>query len=496
MKPISNLLVVGGGTDALLSAFALRRLTPYLGVRLLLTGPPDEDPAGESTTPLIIQFLCRTLGLGGNDIHNLARPTWTLGAKLLWGARGSFFRAYDATWGNASPDLKTGPGFLAAKEGLDGASLATALMEAGKLFPKDGAHGVKPIENVTGFNFRAAPLGRLLRRAAMAAGVEIVDGEIASIQRGEAGIDSIRLADGREFSADLYIDASGTRAALTDSAFVSYPSTRTRAATMLRRRGSEPIRPFVTIETLDAGWRWRIEHDDAVGVGIAWDPEFLDDAAARELLLGKVSDPLEGPRFVTWNPGRREEAWHRGVVAIGDAGGFVEPLTSMRMANICLQLHLLKQAIDESDRMPGPETIRAFNRAVAGTWDEMRAFVALHERFNSAGNSHHWQSAKERADLGDFEELAALYERIGPSPHLVNCLPQWPGAVGIDGWIGALLGLGVPFNAVEPDPESRRLWRSHVERNRHNARQAVAQELCLAAVRRQAQPQKPWGAGI
>lgn len=496
MKPISQLLVVGAGTDALLSAFALRRLIPHLGVRLLLTGQADEDPAGESTTPLIIQFLCRTLGLGGNDIHNLARPTWTLGAKLLWGARGSFFRAYDAAWSSTSPDLKTAPGFLAAEDGLDGATLATALMAAGKLFPKDGAHGVRPIENVTGLNFRAASLSRLLRRAATAAGVEITEGVIDSIQRGDTGIDSIRLADGREFSADLYIDASGTRATLTESTFISYPSSHTRAATMLRRRGSEPIRSFGTIETLEAGWRWRIEHDDAIGVGIAWNPEFLDDDSARALLLGKASDPLEGPRFVTWNPGRREEAWHRRVVAVGDAGGFVEPLTSMRMANICLQLHLLKQAIDESDRMPGPETIRAFNRAVASTWDEMRAFVALHERFNSAGKSSHWQAAREGANLGAFEELAALYQRIGPSPHLVNCLPQWPGAVGIDGWIGALLGLGVPFDAATPDPESRRTWKSHVERNRHQARQAIAQELCLAAVRRQAQPKKAWGAEI
>src|SRR5690606_28363574 len=123
-------------------------------------------------------------------------------------------------------------------------------------------------------------------------------------------------------------------------------------------------------------------------------------------------------------------------------------------------------------------------------------FVALHDRFNPASDSPHWRMAREKADLGEFEELAALYQRIGPSPQLVNCLRQWPGAVGIDGWIGALLGLGVPFPSSEPDAESRRLWKSHIERNRHLARQAVPQELCLAAVRRQAQPSKTWGAGV
>ncbi len=495
MNPVRSLLVAGSGIDALFSAFALRRLCPELSVRLLLAGPAANDPAGESVTPLLIQFLCRTLGIGGQDLHSIARPTWTLGAKLLWGGRGSFFRSYDAAWGTRPQGLAVDIGYLAAEEGLDAASPATALMAAGKLFPKDGAHGFKPIEHVTGLNFRPGPFAALLRRAAEASGVEILEGDIVGLRRGDEGLEAILLADGRELTADLFIDATGAAALLTENEWISFDGICTRAATLLRRRGSEPIRPFATIETHDAGWRWRIEHDDSVGMGIAWHPDFMDDDAAKALLLAKAPDPLEGPHFADWKPGRRD-AWHRGVFAVGDACGFVQPLTAMRLPGICLQLHRLKETLDECDRLPGPQAIRACNRMIAAMWEELRDFVAAHYRFNTASDSPFWRMTRGKAVFDEMEELIALYRSIGPSIQLVNSLRQWPGAVGIDGWIGLLLGLGVPFSTPEIDPESRRRWKSHVEQNRHLARQAVPQELCLAAARRQPKSASIWGAGV
>lgn len=492
MTPIASLAIVGSGVHALLAAFTLRRALPAatpVKLVLLPDGAP-EDPAGESTTPLVLKFLCQTLGVSGADLHGIARPVWNLGAKYLWGGRPPFFRAYDLNYSTRAAGLSVDTGFLAAEEGLDAATLATALMAAGKLFPKDGPNAAKPIEHLTGMNFRPEPLAELLRRACKTVGVETIEGAWGEVKRSAAGVTALVLADGREIAADLWIDATGSAARLAGGDFISYAAAGfcTRAVSVVRRRGSEPIRPFTTFEALPAGYRWRVEHDDAVGMGLAWHPDFGDEETARALLLEKAGEPIAGPHFTEWRPGRRAEAWHGNVVALGDAAGFLDPLAGARLGTLVLQLHWLLQTLQETGGQMGPESRRVYNRVVASAWDEMRDFVALHYRFSGVEDSPFWRHTAAHAELRGMKGLVDLFGVAGPSIHLANCLPLWPGAMGIDSWIAALLGLGVPFTPVTPRAEDRRLWHAHIQQNRQLARQAVPAEICLAAVRRQHQP--------
>jgi hypothetical protein len=211
MNAVQSILVVGPDHQALLAAFALKRQGAVEEVRLLRTptaGPLDV--AGEATPPLFLHYLCGILGVPGSDLHPLGQPVWSLGTKYLWGEKKSFFRSYDPIFGTRQTGLNIDPGHLAASEGLEGSTLATALMEAGKLFPKDGAHAAKPQENLTGLNFRPEALTALLVRACQASGVEMLEGEITEIERGEPGITGLRLSDGKRLGADLYLDVPVT----------------------------------------------------------------------------------------------------------------------------------------------------------------------------------------------------------------------------------------------------------------------------------------------
>ncbi|WP_193212662.1 tryptophan 7-halogenase [Luteolibacter marinus] len=491
---VRHILVAGSGTDALFTAATLKRLLPGLQVTLLRDPAAASPPAaGESTVPAVLQHFVNVLGLAGAEIHLQGRPVWTLGFKALWGARGSYFRAFDAPFGHRLNGFQTEPGFLAAESGLDACSPATAMMAAGKLFPRDGSHAFKPTENITGLNFRAEALDILLLRACRTAGVNVRNGRIAGFTRDP---DTLQLEGGASLAADLYVDATGRDARLAglagNSAWKSFADAClcTRGVSLMRRRGGEPIRPFTTLETLDAGWRWRIEHDDAVGLGFAFHPDFISEDEACAALVAKAGDASLVPQVQAWDCGRREQAWDGPVVAVGDASGVVEPMSSLRLLHLIRHLHWLARVIAESDAMPGPQARELYNRITARAWDENRDFHAVHYRFNAAGKSAFWQMARETAAPVNHAELVALFQTAGPASTLTSCIPDWPGLVGIEGWLATLLGLGVPFRHQPEIPDAElNAWKSQCEQRRQTARQSVPPELCLGAARRAAKPE-------
>lgn len=491
---VKHLLVVGSGTDAFFAAATIKRMLPGLQVTLLRD--PDDAPfpsAGETTTPGVLQHLVNVVGLSGTEIHLQGRPVWSLGFKALWGARGSFFRAFDAPFGQRLNGFQTEPGFLAAENGLDASSHAAALMAAGKLFPRDGNHAFKPTENITGLSFRTETLNAMLLKACYAAGVNVRNGKLAGFNRDP---DTIVLENGGTVTADLYVDATGGSAKLANlaenTAWKSFSNAClcTRSASVMRRRGSEPIRPFTTLETLDAGWRWRVEHDDSVGLGFAWNPDFISDDEACADLVDKAGDSSLTAQVEEWNCGRREKAWTDSIVAVGDASGFVEPLSSLRLVHLIRHLQWLARMLADNDGMPGDRTRDAYNHIVSQGWDENRDFHAVHYRFNAAGKSDFWKMAQETAKLEDFAELVALYQSVGPAGNLSTCIPAWPGLVGIEAWLATLIGLGVPFRHRPEIPAAEKTaWNSQCEQRRQLARQSVAPEICLGAARRSVTPE-------
>jgi tryptophan halogenase len=334
-------------------------------------------------------------------------------------------------------------------------------------------------------NFQAPPLEALLIRACQSSGVEMLSGDLAAIERGVDGITGLRLDDGSGIGADLYLDCDGgLQSDATD--FLDYPGLCTRALTMLRRRGSEPVRPCATVTQNDSGYQWRVEHDDAVGLGLAWHAAHSNEATAHASLLGKSAAVLAGPVLHEWRPGRLRDAWQDNVIALGDASGFLEPLAALRSGVLIMQIDWVRRLLAESEGQPGPATRRLYNRVTGRIWDEMRDFTALHHRFNGS-NSPAWREA-QAIDPGGHGELIAMFQSLGPSIQLSNCLPFWPGAIGIDGWIATLLGLGVPFTPRDLPAEALAAWQTYVAANRQIAKQAVDLETCLAAVRKSHAP--------
>src|SRR5690606_29246505 len=79
----------------------------------------------------------------------------------------------------------------------------------------------------------------------------------------------------------------------------------------------------------DFGWRWRIPLQHRTGNGHVFSSRHMSDDEATAVLMAKVEGaPVVPPMVVPFKTGVRDRLWHKNVMAVGLAGGFIEPLES------------------------------------------------------------------------------------------------------------------------------------------------------------------------
>ena len=178
-------------------------------------------------------------------------------------------------------------------------------------------------------------------------GVVRHEGRIVDVtQDSENGhVRSVKLADGRELSADLFIDCSGFRGLLIEETLKSgfedwshwLPCDRALAVPTESDAGqSDAVHPFDR-----AGGRLAVAHP-APAPDRQW-PRLLQrlhqrGTRGRRALATVDTKPLAEPRLLRFKAGQRRSPWVKNVVSLGLAAGFLEPLEST-------SIHLVQSAI-------------------------------------------------------------------------------------------------------------------------------------------------------
>ena len=491
MNPLKKILVVGTAPDAPLAAMYLKRNRPDFDVHLHTT-PSTPDPAGECTTPFVLEQITGPLGIRNTDLYAIGKANWTLGFKMNWGAREQYVRAFDFAPTRQIDGAETFSGVLAAEEGLDDASSGASLISAGKIFPKTRANSVNLMEQITGLQLKTEPFTDLLMKGCQTVGITQTKGAIAGIEAHDGHISSIKLENGTGLTADLYLDVTGSAAELLSAVGSNERMAEgsealcNRAWTTARHRRSEALRPYASLDTVDSGWMWRTEHDDTIGFGLAFHSDFTSEEEARADLLEKVREPIGKPVLHQWHNGHQATPWSGNVVAIGDAASFIEPLTATRLPLLILQLQCFLRLIGEVPGGPGPRGKALYHRMIHEPWQEVRDFTSIHHRLNTVCDSPDWNHAREHCGTGAHESLLQLFRSSGPNPVFENALPFAPSALGFDTWLNALIGLGVPVRNLPAIPqEDRKKWRAHLEEMRKTASHGATAATCMEAIRKQ-----------
>jgi tryptophan halogenase len=489
---IEKILVLGAGSAGLLAAISLKRKIPRLEVRVVHSPDIGVIGVGESTTPALPKHLFEYLGISRRHFYATAQPTWKMGIHFLWGPRPFFDYGFELQLDVQLPNLPRPNGFYCEEEFV-GASLCSALLAQQKAFPRQANGGGPEIPPWHAFHLENRKFVACLEAVAREIGIEFIDAKISGAERGPAGIASVVLEDNRKIAADLFIDASGFRSELLgrtlQEEFISFDRSLfcDRAVVGSWERTGEPILPYTTAETMDTGWCWQIEHEKTINRGYVFSSGSMSDEQAHAEFMRKNPKARTWDRVVKFRSGRYRRGWVDNVVGIGNACGFVEPLESTALMVICGQCQALVEFLIHGELSPTPTMRDLYNNLAAGTWEEIRDFLAFHYHFNTRLETPFWKHCRADADVSGSAGLLEFYRENGPTGlcrHLMRNMSGTGNQFGIEGFLVMLVGNRVPYRGrhIATDAE-RQIWNRHLAEYRAEAQKGVAVKEALGFVK-------------
>jgi len=370
---------------------------------------------------------------------------------------------------------------------LDDATVEMSMMAQDKAFFRN-ADGSPRLHTNVAYHFENEKFVAYLEAFAARVGVEVIEDTIRAVKQDEAGVSGLDLASGATESADLYVDCSGFKSLLLGETlkepFVSYKPSLfcDRAVVGGWERTVEPIHPYTTSESMDAGWAWQIEHVNRINRGYVYSSGFISDEQAEQEFRRK--NARVGPtRIVKFVSGRYERSWVKNVVAIGNASGFVEPLEATALGLIGTRSQLVAQILTETGGELSAMQVDLFNKHHARAWDTIRDFLACHYRFNHHLTTPFWRHCQQETDLAGARAMVEYYQEYGPAgtwgPLMVDPLCGF----GPNGYLTILVGQKVPHKRpyTPPEPE-RAVWNNLRRQNAEAARKAMTVAEALRAL--------------
>jgi tryptophan halogenase len=462
---IKDVLVLGAGSAGLIAAISVKRKIPHLNVRVVRSPDIGVIGVGEGTTPNFPKHLFETLGISRKHFYALAQPTWKIGIRFLWGPRDHFYYGFAHQLDFRYGDLPRPNGYYCDEE-FDGIDVPTALMAAGKVFARQPDGGGPDIQPWHGFHIENKKLVEVLEIVARAVGVEFIDAKVAGAEKGPNGIAAVILEDGRKLAADFFVDSSGFRSELLgrvlEEPYISFNKSLFCDRAVVGgwdRTAAEPILPYTTVETMDAGWAWQIEHEHHVNRGYVYSSAATSDDEAREEFTRKNPKAPKDARVVKFRSGRYRNGWVDNVVGIGNAAGFVEPLEATSLMVVCAQCDTFIDFLLHTGLKPTSTMRKLYNEQAAGVWDEIRDFLALHYKLNTRLDTPFWRRCREETDVSGIGELLEFYHENGPSGFGRHLLAPTGSNFGIEGFLVMLVGNRAPYlGRHEPTPAEWQLW--------------------------------------
>ena len=454
---VKRVVIVGGGTSGWMCAAAIARMAPAgLSVTLVESEEIGVIGVGEASIPTLIKFN-DFLGLNENDVLRYCRGTFKLGIEFVdWlGAGERYFHpfglfgrdtsefAFHQLWLRLKAMSANGTAPPDAAGGIHDYNLCSAAAAQGRFSPPNGGSDTILSTMRHAYHFDASLYGQLLRGYAEQRNVSRVEGKVVDVMRDpELGmIRSVSLGDGRVLAGDLFIDCSGFRSLLIGDAlgsdFVdwSHYLPCDRALALPTERTGLPT-PFTRATADRAGWRWRIPLQQRNGNGYVFASDFIDwDEAHRQLLDGAEGASLAEPMPLRFRTGHRRAFWEKNCIAIGLAGGFIEPLesTSIHLAQVGIQRLI--------NLWPGcginAAEVAHYNRAMCADYERIRDFIVLHYHATQRKDSEFWRYVSNMAipdTLAGRLDMFRAHGRIIPDPEDLFSEHSW---------LAVMLGQGI-----------------------------------------------------
>ncbi|WP_421923858.1 tryptophan halogenase family protein [Maricaulis maris] len=447
MSAISRICILGGGTSGWMTAAALSNKFKSLGLEITLVESDQIGTVGvgEATLPHI-RFFNQALGIDEPTFMKSTEATFKLGIEFCdWGQRGDHYIHPFGDYGLPLDDLDFHQFWLRLQKAgqarrLSDYSYPIVAAENGR-FQIPGQDPNKIGSNFGyAYQFDSSLYARFLRSYGEDNGVRRLEGRVVDVELdSESGdVKSVKLADGSQVTADLFVDCSGFRGVLIEQALETgyddwsqwLPCNRA-IAVPCESRGE--LLPFTRATARTAGWQWRIPLQHRTGNGHVYWNEFISDDEATHQLMSSLEGPaLAEPKQLFFKTGRRKKFWNRNVVSIGLSAGFLEPLEST-------SIHLIQEGITSlielfPSQTINPLDIAEYNDRMALNFERVRDFLLLHYVATQRNDSEMWRYFQA------MELPASLQEKIAAWSSRGYVLKYEFGVFLPPSWIAVMLG--------------------------------------------------------
>ncbi|MBW6524740.1 tryptophan 7-halogenase [Sphingomonas sp. RHCKR47] len=439
----TRVVIAGGGTAGWIAAAALtRQLGSLVEVTLVESDEIGTVGVGESTIPTARSFHA-FIGVDEAAFMRATQATFKLGISFEnWRAIGDrYFHPFGQVGRSVAIADFQHFWLQARAHGVAGDygdySLEQQAAAAGR-FGHDAQGSL-----AYAYHLDATAYARFLRGVAEGAGARRVEGRIDRVNLLENGdIAALVLASGARVEGDLFIDCTGFRALLIEGALrTGYDDwsewlATDRALAVQTETVRAPV-PYTRAIAHGAGWRWQIPLQSRVGNGLVYSSAHMsDDEARATLLAGLDGDPLFEPRPLRFVAGMRRRSWNRNCVAMGLAGGFIEPLESTSIhliMNAAIRLiQLFPFRGDDANALAA-----RFNAQSRHEWEHVRDFIILHYVVTARDDTPFWRERRAMTIPDTLAERIALF---------TDSAGAWQGQddlFRIDSWVAVMLGQGI-----------------------------------------------------
>lgn len=423
-------VIAGAGVAAAMAALALAsRLPPSSHSITVLC---DGDGAGRNfgqivaTRPDVRRFH-GDYAVNEDDLVRAGAASFTLGtAYSNWSAsRPTYFLPY----GDAGAAIG-GVAFhlLAARLGAEGNKIALADYSVAAIMAQSGRFA-RPSDDprsvlstfTYGLHLDAGRYAEALFKLARERGATVVQDSLRSVETADGRIEALHLASGERLAGQIFVDATGTRAALASGLqggeFERWEDLLPfdRVVSAVTRVGAPPA-PYAHVAANSCGWRMTVPAGSVVGEVLVYSSDLLSPEHAERMLLAKgTGEPITAPHHAAVIPGSRRP-WIGNCIAFGEAAVVAKPLHSVPMTLLQNGIERLLRLLPADREMEAEAT--EFNRAAALEAERARDLAILPYRLNGQRGEPLWDRLSEAPLSGELERKIGLYSSRGRVPLL------------------------------------------------------------------------------
>ncbi len=464
---IKKIVIIGGGSAGWISAAMLSHYFQDGSCEIELVESEEIGTVGvgESTIPPFLQLI-NSLGIDEREFIQATQASFKLAIRFEnWRKKDEVYYHPFGKIGGPIGANEFYHCWLRAKANGHPSSLidfapAGVMADQWKFMLPSQAQGTPAASASYAVHIDAHLIAKYLRNFAEARGVKRTEGMVDDVvTRPDGGIEKVILKDGREVAGEMFIDCSGFRSILNGKTlgteFLDWSDVLLcDRAVATQTININPPHPYTLAAAQDFGWRWRIPLQHRAGNGYVFCSKYCSDDEAIGTLLSQVEgEVLREPWVLGFKSGMRKQLWNKNCIAVGLAGGFIEPLESTA-------LHLIYRGMDFllrffPDKSFDPALAAEYNRRMAMDYEEIRDFIVLHYRTSERDDTPFWRAYREVELPQSLKERIELFKAHGVLRDGVDDMFRAPS------WQSVMEGMGirpqryqqlvdrVPYGAIE-----------------------------------------------